>query len=340
MTTTSRPSPAPAAAPPDLALATCIEAGVLEEMVLRLFESVRRFAGRFASCPLYAVQPRSGLPLRRVTLRALEQLQVTFLAPRPRDPYDWYHFLNKPHTLFAAAGHARNRLIAFLDADVLLTAPPEDFDLPSDVGFTALPERGSIESTGPEHPNDPWWSAICRATGVDLQALPMVTPPGAATPIRFYFQGGVIVMERSGNAVELYLKFTRDILDARIVAGPSGIHWAEQCSIGLAVVKANCRWRALDASHNQIVHHWGNKGGLPDAATLARARVIHYHNAMDEPAWPKLPEALQRDHRPVADWLLARGPVRSPTPRWLLPLAKLHRWRHARRRAAHLRSCH
>ncbi len=52
---------------PDVGFVACIEGGVLEAQALLLFESIRRYAGRFGGCDLYALSPRAGHPISAAT---------------------------------------------------------------------------------------------------------------------------------------------------------------------------------------------------------------------------------------------------------------------------------
>jgi len=45
---------------PDVGFVACIEGGVLEAQTLLLFESIRRYAGRFRDCSLYALSHARG----------------------------------------------------------------------------------------------------------------------------------------------------------------------------------------------------------------------------------------------------------------------------------------
>src|SRR4051812_16320953 len=85
-----------------IAFVTCIEAGGLEQQVVRMIKSLRKWGGRFANAPVYAVKPRPGVPLSRATLAGLDECEATFRSIRPVNPYRWYAFMNKPLSLIEA----------------------------------------------------------------------------------------------------------------------------------------------------------------------------------------------------------------------------------------------
>src|SRR4029079_3792135 len=64
---------------PDVAFVACIEGGVLETQALILFESIRRYAGRFKDCSLYALSPRAGHEISDRARYRLNQLNVTYI---------------------------------------------------------------------------------------------------------------------------------------------------------------------------------------------------------------------------------------------------------------------
>ena len=63
--TLAPPRPAKSAARASTTFVTCIESGGLEEQTIRLMKSLRKWGGKFADAPVYAVNPRFGVPLAR-----------------------------------------------------------------------------------------------------------------------------------------------------------------------------------------------------------------------------------------------------------------------------------
>ena len=76
-------------------LCTAIEAGYLEQEVLLLAESLRRFGGRRAGLPLVAVRPRKGPRIARATRRRLSELDVTLVEDEMLSvDYSWWAMAN------------------------------------------------------------------------------------------------------------------------------------------------------------------------------------------------------------------------------------------------------
>src|SRR5690606_37796289 len=58
---------------PSLTVVTCVEAGTLEPMAVRMVRSLRRWGGRYSNVQVIAVTPRWGPPLRPQTRLAFDE---------------------------------------------------------------------------------------------------------------------------------------------------------------------------------------------------------------------------------------------------------------------------
>src|SRR5215813_5915876 len=66
---------------PEVGFVACIERGVLETQALLLFESIRRYAGCFSGCPIYALSPRQGHNISNNTRAKLDRWEQLTLTP-------------------------------------------------------------------------------------------------------------------------------------------------------------------------------------------------------------------------------------------------------------------
>src|SRR5262245_11711290 len=96
---------------PPITFVTCVESGPLESQVLRMVESLRRFGGAYADCPLWAIKPRWGPPVNRHTRRELDRLGVEFRRTNRTDPHDWYAYINKTRALILAEKEAPTEFV-------------------------------------------------------------------------------------------------------------------------------------------------------------------------------------------------------------------------------------
>src|SRR5262245_25718280 len=98
---------------------TCVESGPLETQVIRMVESLRRFGGSYAACPVWAIKPRFGPPVGRRTRQAFDRLGVEFRTTSRADGFGWYPFLNKTRAVVYGADHATTEFVGWLDADLI-----------------------------------------------------------------------------------------------------------------------------------------------------------------------------------------------------------------------------
>jgi hypothetical protein len=290
----------------------CIESGPLEGMTLRLAESLRRWGGAFARCPVLAVQPRFGPPLTRSTRRELERLGVDFVKHSARNGHPWFCFLNKPHALVAAEERATTPLVAWLDGDVLVIREPAELALADDVDFAACAFDRNIGSTGPEDPLDAYWRKVAEVFGIDLDRLPWVVTEEEGARIRLYWNSGVFVWRRSTGFAGHYLQDCERLLESKVASSVAGIYFIDQVTLGISMVKWGLRWRALSYEYNYAL---GSKiAHLYDPAKLRATRILHYHDALWPHAWDQTRERLKAQRPDVHEWLDGHGPLRNAAP--------------------------
>lgn len=283
---------------------------------MRLAASLRRNGGSFARSPMYAVTARIGPPLARATLRRLEELEVEHVRVPGDRRYGWYHFLNKPLAVAGLESRVDTELVAFLDSDTLVLGEPTALALPPEVSLAAcVTDMATGETlggtTGPDSPNEPLWDAMCRLVGIDVDALPWVTTHLAKERVRLYFNSGVFVYRRDSSLGRRYLDLTVHSMDAHLGLLSNGEHLIEQFSLPIASTALGLPWEELPYAYNYTMASY-----FPhfDPDEFARARVVHYHDAMDPPTWPLFLDRLRGSHPEAAGWVESLGPLRSPAP--------------------------
>ncbi|MEM8873792.1 MAG: hypothetical protein AAGD32_05975 [Planctomycetota bacterium] len=298
----------------DIVVVSCIESGSLEAKTVRLFAALRKWGGELGGARLLAAKCRKGSPLRRETIAALGEVDATFVD-LPRSPADggnaWYQFTNKMVALEHAEQLPGVEQIVFLDADVLPMSSPAGIPLPDDIDFTAAaPDEGIIGSHGPDHPADARWATACHLAGIDLADLPMIRHWAGDTPIRFYINTGVFAYRARFELGRKWGTLVRAMLDAKLSFGRSGEQWLEQSSLGLLVIRDGLRWRLLGEGDNCCAFGHAPDSFLPER--LRTARLLHYHDLLNEPASsPLLPVMREIGRGDVADWLSTQTPTPS-----------------------------
>ncbi|MBI1335757.1 MAG: hypothetical protein GC164_02210 [Phycisphaera sp.] len=312
---TRPPLPARSDKVPSLTIVTCVEAGPLEQGVVWMVESLRRFGGRFAQVPVIAVTPRLGPPLRRSTREAFDRLGVTYLRKTVKHPYRWYNFLNKPASLLAADTLVKNQHVAWLDADIFIAGQPDALELPADRDWAACHSDRNVGSTGPGDDYDPYWVKVCEAIGLDIEALPWVRTYREGMKVRFYFNGGVCVYRKESQYAQRYFETCCRALEARVSSRHAGLYFIEQCCFGLTTLRFNLRWHALPENCNYAI---GSKVDPHDDASddcgLGQAKVLHYHDSMWPGYFPTFLETCRKHHPELAVFAERVGPMSADGP--------------------------
>lgn len=309
----------------------CVEAGWLEESCLRMIESLRLFGGRLAKAPVWAVTPRPGPPLSRRTRRELERLQARHVRFTPRERFAWNGFMNKPHALMAAEAVAETPQAVWLDSDLLVVDEPHGLLLDQEADLAAACPDKNVGTAGEHDPNDAYWQKACQALGLDCDDLPWVVTDQEAARIRLYYNSGVFAFRRGRGFGTAYLEDCRRLLRARVASRAAGIFFTDQVALGLTAHRLGLRQVRLGVDHNLPVGS-ATPGGLAPEA-VARARILHLHDAMWPHMWPGLVQALRRTRPRVGEWLEAKGPLYDPRGRAIRAWNRgLRSWRGFRRR--------
>jgi hypothetical protein len=294
--------------PPPLQFVLCVEAGGIESMSIRAAMSLRKFGGRFASCPVMAVTPRFGAPLSRKTLAAFESVDVEYVSVRPPNPYPWYSLMNKPLAVLEAKRRTHLPQVCYLDSDMIVIGQPDLLLLDDDTDMVGCAADKNLGTSGDDDVNTPYWKEICQALGLSHTDLPWVHAHRENVDIRIYFNGGLICFRRSTPYAERYQQIVTRLLQAKISSQFSNIYFHEQAAVGLAAVMEKLRWKALPHEYNYAI---GKKIiGMYEPAKVQRGIILHYHDMMWPENWPMLLKHLKADRPDVHDWLEGQGPLR------------------------------
>lgn len=297
---------------PSISFVCCVESGPLEVQTRRMVESLRRWGGKFANAPIYAVTPRFGPPLSSKTRSHFQQFNITHIRSYPDSGYSWFKFLNKPYALVLAEDYITTETVCWLDSDILILQEPEQLVLHPDEDFLGCASDKEMGTAGPSDPYEVIWQEICRAAGVLIDDLPWVVTEQEKEKIRLYWNGGIFVYRRSTGYGKDYLQTCIDLLNNHVVSQLPGysIGINEMSAIGLAMVRQQLRWRSLPYSHDysmsSLTHaEWYDESMLQDA------RILHYHDSMWPKFWDEFLRCLQRTHPDVAEWLAPLGPLQN-----------------------------
>ena len=319
--------------PPDLAYVACIESGVLERQALLLFESIRAFGGSLADCPIYALAPRAGLGVGRVTRDRLESLRVEYIDTVLNTECVEYGSTNR----VAAAAHIEetkaHEILVVLDSDTLVLREPAAFRLPRDVDVAVRPvDYKGICTTGADDPYDAYWRKLCEICGVRYDEIPDVRSYVDEVRVKASYNGGLVVARRERGILRRWWQFFQASVRAGLrpraeavafrsstgpVAAPASRMWgSNQAALSLALWSTTRRALTLEPTYNYPLHAHDALGsrGARDFNQLVH---VHYH-------WLFEPDAIAtaRITAPSSTlapdklaWLRARTPFQATVAR-------------------------
>jgi hypothetical protein len=316
----------------------CVESGSLETQTVRMIESLRRWGGKFADAPIYAVTPRFGPPLAKQTHQIFEKFQVKYLYFQKNDKYAWNKFLNKPSALVAVEELAQTECIGWLDSDLLIVDEPDQLTLNQEESFLACASDKNIGTTGLQDPYEAYWQEICKCVGIDIETLPWIKTEQEGILIRLYWNSGIFVYRRSTNFAQHYLQTCLQLFDACLASHKSGFFFNDQVALGLTMVKMGIPWRGLPYSHNYGMGSKIHKDWYSEEK-LKAAKIVHYHDAMWPAFWDTFIECLSQTHPPVADWLISIGSMKNQAPPAFRAVKKVIDFKRSRQELAYMRAC-
>lgn len=316
----------------------CVESGSLEIQTVRMIESLRRWGGKFASAPIFAVTPCFGPPLAKKTHQFFDKFQVEYLSFQNKSKYSWNKFLNKPSALAAVQKLATTECIGWLDSDLLIVDEPDKLTLNQGESFLACASDKNIGTTGPEDPNEPYWREVCKCVGVEIEDLPWINTEYEKVRIRLYWNSGIFVYRRSTNFADHYLQTFIQLCDSYIASQNSGFFFNDQIALGLTMVKMGIPWRALPYSHNYPMGSKTHKDWYKEEE-LRAAKIVHYHDSMWPSFWETFIECLGKTHPPVADWLTSIGAMKNEAPLPSRSIKKIIDFTRSRQELAYKKAC-
>lgn len=311
-----------AAEKPDVGFVACIEGGVLEAQTLLLFDSIRRHAGRFGECSLYALSPRPGHAISAAARERLDVLGAQYIDEMLNTECSEYGSTNR----VAAAAHVedtrRHDTLVILDSDALFLREPSELVLPPDIDVAVRPvDVKGMSTSGPADTFDVYWRDLCRSCGVDYDEIPWTKSFVDGHRIKANYNGGLVVV-RSGLGI---LRRCADFLFESIRQGlrpradgnsfRTGTGWIEpaaanlwgssQAALSLAIWSASRRVRELSPTYNYPLH-------LHDQLEPAVARSVFPHLVHVHYHWLFAPDAL-----PANPLFSASGPLSADQRNWL-----------------------
>lgn len=315
------------------AFVLCIEDNELRDQALLLIESIRAFAGRYASSEIFAVAPRAFLGVDRETRARLDALEVHYHEAAINRIAPWYGSTNRLLAAAWAEERSNAEVLFVLDSDTLVLGEPEPPGEESDLAVRPVDVKGCA-SAGPDDPCEPYWAALCALAGVGVEALPWVETVFGGARVRATYNGGFSAVRRASGiprrAAELFLRSLQAGLwptagnPEQVVASTGRVsslasrYWgSNQAALSVAAWSSTRRVRLLDRRTNVPLHLLAEAGAAErESWRDLRPLHVHYHRMLEPSrragALTRLAElGVSRDQ---LAWIEARlAPSRSPS---------------------------
>lgn len=301
---------------------------MLEAQTLLLFESIRRYAGRFGEASLYALSPRAGHAISAGARRRLDELGAVYIDTILNTECAEYGSANR----VAAAAHVEqtrtHELLVVLDSDTLFLREPSELILPPDVDAAVRPvDLKGMSTGGDADPFDPYWRDLCRCCGVDYELIPWGESFVDRRRIKANYNGGLVVV-RGGRGIlsrwaQCFFESVRRGLKpyagresfragAGWVQPSAGNLWgSNQAALSLAIWGTTGRVLELPPTYNYPLHLHDRIDPALRRDLFPRLTHVHYHWLLAPDALSKNP--LFRREGPLAaaqrDWLRAATPI-------------------------------
>jgi hypothetical protein len=301
------------------------EAGILEAQAILLCESIRLFAGRYATAAITVVSPRADRRPSPASLKRLAALGADYLALEVESCCAEYSTAIRVHVTPIVVRRPGPAILVQLDSDTLFLGEPDLALAGADIAARPA-DLKTICTGGAGDPMDGYWRRLCALCGVDYDLIPTVVTTVDQAPIRAAYNGGLIAVRRDCGVFERteanFLRLIAANLRPRpgtdlrfdtgtgIVAGRGAEFWGTtQAAFSLAAAAGRHPVRILPASHNLPLNLFDDI-----AAPAVPPIHVHYHWLANAGRVQRNPLLDGRLHLPPAAraWLADRLPLTPP----------------------------
>ena len=286
---------------PNVGFVACIERGVLETQALLLFDSIRRYAGRFRDCPIYALSPRSGHSISRSTRDKLDELRVNYIDLILNTECREYGSANR----VAAAAYIEetypHEIQVILDSDTLFLREPDEILLSPDVDVAVRPvDLKGMCTAGRADPFDRYWRDLCSCCGVDYEAIPSSESFVDRQRIKATYNGGLVIVRGTLGILRQWSDFFFASVRARLTPYSenrrfrTGVGWVDstagrmwgsnQAALSLAIWSNTRRVQELPPTYNYPLTLHERIDPATVKTVFPQLVHVHYHWLLDEKA--------------------------------------------------------
>ncbi|MBD3307298.1 hypothetical protein GF339_12730 [candidate division KSB3 bacterium] len=289
----------------NIAFIACVEQGNLENQVLLLCRSIRKYAGRYRNAPIYCFQPRKGPPLSHATLTQFRNLHVEYNADILNKDYAYYPIANKIVSCARAEATLSEDILVFVDSDTLFVNEPKELLLPDDINAAVRPVNKKRKgSTGTGDRNEGYWQKLYAMCGVS--AAPFVFTTIGSQKIRAYWNAGLIVVRRSQGIFHAWQKDFQTLMAAKHYPSDSRgitINNMDQLALAATLAKIAERVCTLDYRYNYPLPLRTSLPQVSRTAQLEDLVHIHYFRYFNIPGFLESLQPSLNQQSEIYQWL-------------------------------------
>lgn len=300
---------------------------MLEAQTLLLFDSIRRYAGRFRDCSLYALSPRAGHEISAASRQKLDELGVTYSEKILNTECTEYGSANRVAAAAYIEETRSHDILVILDSDTLFLREPAELLLANDSDVAVRPvDVKGMSTSGPSDSFDRYWQELCRLSGLAYDDLPWGESFVDRQHIKANYNGGLVVV-RSGLGIlqkwgDLFFQSIRAGLRPYTKAGSfrTGAGWikpaagnlwgSNQAALSLAIWSCSRRVVELPPTYNYPLHQHERIDPVLAQSVFPELVHVHYHWLFAPDGLPLNP--LFGEPSPLSesqrDWLHAATP--------------------------------
>lgn len=289
-----------------IAFLACVEAGRLEQQGVLLFESLRRYGGRYADARALAFRPRRGPPLDAATLARFDALGVERVDERLNVDFEHYPIANKVLACAWAESRVDADVLVFLDSDTFFCGEPAALDLgPAHDAAVRPVNRKNQGSSGERDKRDAYWQELYRICGVAPGRFCETTVERER--IREYWNAGLIAARREAGVFSAWRDdFLR--LMAREHVPPNGLNNMDQMALAATLTRVGDRVLVPDGRHNYPLPMRRELGEPLRSAPLEDLVHVHYFRWFHKPGFLRALQPGFSADSEIVGWLEARLP--------------------------------
>lgn len=284
---------------PDVAFVACIEGGVLEAQALLLFESIRRYSGRFRDCSIYALSPRAGHAISQNGRYKLGQLRVAYIDAILNSECLEYGAANRVAAGAYVEAMYPHEILVVLDSDTLFLREPDRILLPPDVDVAVRPvDVKGMCTAGPTDSFDRYWHDLCRYCGVEYDELPWTRSFVDQQRIKPSYNAGLAIVRGHLGILQRTADFFFASIRQGLTPHPqawrfrSGAGWIDstasrlwgssQAALSLAIWSKTRRVQELPPIYNYPLHQHALIDPGTVRAVFPHLVHVHYHWLLEE----------------------------------------------------------